>query len=387
VEAGRALTVPAGGFATLPVTLTVVAAALRHTRDGAPGPVGGQQGSWLSEASGTLLLAPHDGGPVLRVPLYAAPQPVGLLAATPAAFDAGAAVSATLAVTLTGAPLAGTAQVTAGAPPTQPVALAGLFALHTRSPALAEPPAGAPAGLAFAQADVRAVGMAGPLAVGGGPPMLYFVVQSYAPWSTPHEVTFFVYFDTDDDGAADLRLGNSDALSLLDDEAESDRFVSVLEKLPGGRRTLQGDLNGYPAATLDPRLYNSDVMVLPVQVAELGLARPTRHFRYYVESYSEDISNARPLKLVVDRTPWRSVNLAAQSIELAAPGGLPLAQVMPGERLTLRFLRGGDARPGRTALLAVYPTNPTGHRVQIIPIASNLPYPAYLPWVTEVGRD
>jgi hypothetical protein len=387
------LTVAAGDFAHTAVTLTVEATALRHVP---PTGLSGAEGrAWLAEESGYLLLTPAGSGPVLRVPLYAAPRPVAALQLAPGALNFGKTARTTATLTLTGGAIAGgllptqtatltaTESLTGSKPPTRPTALAGLFALQHRSPPQSKAPDGSFAGDRYAHADLYAVGAAGPLP-GDGAETLYIALSTYAPWSSPHQVVFHVDFDTNLDGVADWRLVNRDAAGWLTTNQRSDEFVSVLVDLTTERATRQKNLNSYAPDRYDTRLLDNEVMVLPVRLGDMGLASSVRQIRYRVTSYSEDISNATTLQLAIDQTPWLTLDLAAPVFQVeATPGKSPLLEAAPGGTVAFTFERTSFAAMGVEGLMALLLHNPTGRRVQLIPVAYEWPYRRYLPRVTN----
>lgn len=382
VNAGQVITVPAGGFATTPVTLTVDAAALRHLPDPTLTQNSAVPRSWLAEVSGYVTLTPAGTlagpQPALRVPVYAAPRPVGQLQVNPAGLDMGAARRATRWLTYTGAGLA--LEDASGTPPSLPVALGGVFTLHRRSPPLQTAPGGMPSLGRYAQADLAAVGLALKLPP-RLPQTLDVAVATYAPWSTPHEVRFVVSFDTDLDGTADLQLSNSDhvAWSVLG-RGGSDAFAAVLLDTRDRRTVLEPPLNGYAAGQYDTRLFNSRVMVLPVRIADLRLRAGKPRFAYRVESYSEDVMNAQPLGLVVDSTPWIEVDLAAPGLAVDSAANMPaLTAVRPGEGVQVVFDAAGAH--GNRGLLAVYLHNAVERQVESIPVRYDAR--AHLPWVSS----
>lgn len=380
VETGRVLTLPPGGLATTPLTLTVDAAALRHLPEPALSQDALAPRSWPAEMSGYVTLTPpagQGGQPELRVPVYVAPQPIAQFQAVPAALEFGTAVRATAWITHTGVGPA--PDLAAGAPPTLPVALGGVFTLQQRSAPITHAPDGTPSQGRYAHADLAAVGMALRPAATSLPKTLAFALATYGAWSTPHEVRFFVLFDLNLDGVADLRLINSDAVAWrMGESGDSDAFIAALVDLRSGEIAPQLALNGYPADQADTRLFNSRVMVLPMSVADFERAGGARQFAYAVESYSEDIANALPLGLAVDRTPWIWVDLDAPGLAAAAAGNaLPLVAIRPDDEVQIDFVAAGLAAD--QGLLVVYPYNAVERQVMMIPVGLRRNY--HLPWV------
>src|SRR5262249_18734779 len=133
--------------------------------------------------------------------------------------------AATVTYTLT---FAGEA-IMAGGAPTVSGALVGGFCLGYCSPPLTGNSHCDPVLGRHAQADLRYVGTAGPFNV-DGEPMLYFVLVSYGPWSSPLEVTYQIAIDANNDDVVDYRLENLESTDISSiDIGSSDDFASILE--------------------------------------------------------------------------------------------------------------------------------------------------------------
>jgi subtilisin family serine protease len=134
--------------------------------------------------------------------------------------------------------------------------------------------------------------------------VVYFGFSTYAPWSTPNEIQFRVYFDTNFDSADDYVLisRSQDAQNV------SDAFVSVLYKiLPGGGLQPTVWLTRWGTiipSTFSPGLdtapYNTSVIVQAVLVRFLNLPPGQSNFRYRVESRTRSQSF---FSTAMDRVP------------------------------------------------------------------------------------
>ena len=151
--------------------------------------------SWLSEASGYLVLTPQGGGAVLRVPYYAAPTPASAMATT-------APLGTTGAVGLSDLTLAGTGVDTlalAVAPQQGVLSLVTPFELSYASPKAAPVGGQLPIGYAQAETDLanlRYVGVTSNVTDLGGDPAsaeLYFGITTWGRWGTPSDVEFDIY--------------------------------------------------------------------------------------------------------------------------------------------------------------------------------------------------
>ena len=102
---------------------------------------------------------------------------------------------------------------------------------------------------ANAFADLQYVGVTDDFVPGQatsvGDNMIYFGIAAYGDWSTPNQVSFSVYIDSDEDGIHDYRLFNSDAQAYRNGWGASDAFVAAVENLSSGEFSDVQLLNGY----------------------------------------------------------------------------------------------------------------------------------------------
>lgn len=371
VGAGRVLTVPAQSFATLPVTLTVDAGALAHVPD--PTRLLTPPGNypWPDEVGGYLTLTPADPArTAIHLPIHALPRVVSEVTVLGAPLDFGSTPSAVRPLTLTGETLAGATA------PTQTVPLAGFFQLVHSSPPLAAPPPGATGLAPYAHADLRYVGVAGPVTV-DDIPMLYFALVTHGEWATPHEVLFQIEIDINDDDVIDHRLSNRDADDIFSfSNTYTDAFVSMLEAY-SQLRTIQGPLNVYAPTQLENRIFNTNVMVLPLQLPQVGANLTKLDFR--VKAYSRDLPGSLTLLQPVDRTPKLELDLIQpQGIRLD-PSAIPLQPIPGGKRVNIGFHRVSYVESHSQGLLVLLPHNPQATRTWVLPAVYGWPYSRYLP--------
>jgi len=320
----------------------------------------------LAEGGGTLL-GPCSGALLpIHLPVYAAPRPVADLATTPAllAFHPTAQAEVTPAVTLrfTGQ------GITGAAPPTDLLALVTPLERHLQSPNRR------PADMTEAEqdrydhADLKSVGaIAGPGGTAApSEPMLYFGVATYAPWSTPNEVTVEVYLDTDRNGTDDYRLYNTDIVHASSQSQYSDGFVSVLEELATGRKRVQAPLNNMSASQFDGALYFSTAMVLPVRVGALKLdpTTPTGGIiDYRVETYSADRAGT------IDVTPTLQVPSAAPALHIGhSQPTHPFLVALPGASMETTLDLQAYAKNALEGLLLLHHHNRSDRQAQATPV-------------------
>jgi subtilisin family serine protease len=372
VGVSRTITVPAQGVATMPVTLTVDAAALARRADPARQLVPVNVHPWVDEASGYISFTPviTSSGPAIHVPLLALPRLVSAFEAASAPIVLGNSLTATHALTLTGS------AITNVVAPTQSVPLVGVFGLTLNSPPVAKTPAGEPMQGRFAPGDLRYIGVAGPMVV-DGERMLYFALVSYGDWSTPLEVTYQIAIDINEDDVADFRLQNREATDISTfDFATTDEFVSMLDRAGSGR-TVQGPLNLFPATAYDTRPFMNNVMVLPLRLDEIGAS--VRSFRYQVKSTSRDLENSQTAEYI-ELTPVLALQLDAGAA-VAVDRATPLFPATLGDELTLTFDRAAYIQQQMQGVLLLYLHNDTATRTQVLPVQFAWDEQLYLPGI------
>lgn len=376
ITAPATVTVPAGGSMEFAVQLTADAAGMRRARDATLAAGTADRRHWLSEESGWLILRPDlapdaEGQPELVVPVYAAPQQVASLHSSTARLDFGAALTATLPLTLTGNDLRG------AEPPTDVVSLVSPFALLLSSPNVLPGPLGQGQVDFLDHADLRYVGIASdfPQTAGSiGEATLYFALVTYGPWATPNEVELNVYINSDADVEADYRLFNSNQWSSL----RSDIFFSTVENLETGQITLGLPLNAVSPLEYDAGLYHSSVMVLPVRAAELRLTDADAAFDFYVEGIS------RERRQPVDVTPWRHYDLAHQGLRGTGRGQGPLFEARSGEALTVEFDLVDYGLSGARGLLLLHHQNSGDSQAETVEVRYTWPHNLHLPEIQAV---
>jgi uncharacterized protein (TIGR03437 family) len=267
---GTSINVPTGGATTFDIQLTVTAAQMRHTRDASlDAIVNNFPRQFLNEESGYVTLTSAT-GPRLRVPVYAAPRPVATMSAVGTTLELNATGNA---ATIT---LQGEGLQTGGSFPADILSLVSPFELQAISPD--EPTS---TGLRN-RADLKAVGVNSDLAAQGsiGASTIFFGVATHAPWTTPNEVGIEVLIDTNRDNTDDFVLFSG---ALFNPQNQlGDVFVSLLRRLPETTNRTQLPLNYFPADAYDTAPYNTDVMMLGVRAADLGLSDANPRFNYRV---------------------------------------------------------------------------------------------------------
>ncbi len=344
--------------------------------------------------NGALRGQINSAAPLLEVALYAAPRAASAMHAAQSALDFGDQQPATQILSLQGVGLTNS-QV-----PTLAISLVSAVELQWSSPNL--PPAnmitateGSRIDL-YDHADLKYVGVTSDFgatrtkampAGAVGQSTLYFGIATYGNWSTPNEVKFEIYIDTDRDGVDDFMLFNSDQLGYNSDSVMSDAFVTALKDLrPGlhtGNITPQADLNGADAATLDTAPFNSNVLLLSIHASALGLTNLNAWFDYHVETYSND----RPRiddggRRSVDRSPHLAYDLAHSRFDLSGGKvGAPQYPDLAGENITVKFDQRGYSQASNQGILLLHHHNVSGRRAEVVLVQSSSPVTLYLPLI------
>lgn len=363
VGVSKTIAIPALGYATTPITLTVDAQALaRHpdpTRQLTP--IDSQH--WLDEASGYITFSPTiTSNPAIHLPILALPRAISALNALSESITLDTttdpSAEATFPLTITGSSISQTLA------PTHSVPLFGVFGLAYASPRLTQLPNGETQVENYAHADLQYVGILGPLDV-NEQPILYFALVSYAPWSTPMEVAYRIEIDTNHDGAVDYTLKNLESTdTTLIDIFSTDDFASILEAADG-TRTLQGPLNIYPPNQFDTRLFHTNVMILPLKLADLGSVARDK-LRYRVVSTTRDIKQTTRGE-VFEQTPFLLINAAIPGA-ITTDLGRPLAPVAAGDHITLTIAPTRYRQHNTQGILLFFLHNDFSTRVQLLPV-------------------
>jgi subtilisin family serine protease len=170
---------------------------------------------------------------------------------------------------------------------------------------------------------------------------IFFGFATYDPWSTPNEVQFWTFIDTNMDGVDDYVLINSNFGEVSAPHRKPDDvFLSPLYKImPDG--TLQATFiyfwNTFLAPTaptnLDVAPFNTSVMFQAASAQFIGLRPGQTRFHYHVETRARD--EARFTR-VVDRVP--ALGSPPLVYDIAAPTMAPINLTTPFFALRPVFL-------------------------------------------------
>ncbi len=237
---------------------------------------------WQGEESGYIVLTPSGDEPALRLPFHIAPRPTAnLLAkkfASPLVLSGTGFVNINPALTGFGAEIPITSflewqatspnEVGSGDPQTERL---------------------------LDSADIHEVGVGSDFAAGGGE--LFFGISTWGNWSSPNEVEFRVFVDSDLNGTPDFFVFNSDTQRSLQitfgNTAWNDSPVTSFCNMLGNCIVFDDFLNGLAPNVVSTQLFNNNVMVLPFfpgDLAFLSVPPPpvNGRFNYWVEAYNRE---------------------------------------------------------------------------------------------------
>jgi uncharacterized repeat protein (TIGR01451 family) len=285
---GGSVTIPAGDAVEIDVQMDANAALMDHVREtsvaptqAAPAPLAGLGNlarHWLTEEASYLVMS-QSGVDKLRLPLYVTSRPASTMSA-PATIVTGGAGTGSTTIPLSGTDVCtgtlGAGPTCTGTFPTDEVSLLTPFELQVVSPQdqSAAPP----------YADLQYAGVAYASATN----QLLFGVSTFGEWSTPTDVAFNIYIDTNEDGTWDRILFNSNpgtmAQSLFGTAGANgqDSFITSIFNIATSGVATGTFVNRISAAGADSALFNNSVMFLAATPAQLGLAVGDTTFRWKV---------------------------------------------------------------------------------------------------------
>jgi hypothetical protein len=342
---GNTITVPANGSTTFEVRLNATAAQMKHTRDATvfatdyatPTP---NPRHWLSEEGGYITLTPAS-GPLLRVPVYAAPRPASNMTTsqTQLSFTAD---SGALNLNLTGQGVnTGTAY------PTDELSLVHPFELADISPNDDAIPD---------SLDLKYVGVRSNFRVRGSiaDTTLYFGIATHGNWSTPSEVEVTVGIDTNRDGVDDFEVRNGATHSDFSGDAFIVRARNAATGVIFSRSFF---LNSASAAQYNSVPYNTNVMVLLVRAADLGLTDADARFDYHVRT------RVRFTEEVLDRSKRLTYDAARPGLSFS---NFDFWFDRPGNTIAAQYNRADFYAAGSRGALLLHHHNTAGNHDQVL---------------------
>ncbi len=369
-----AVAIPAGGSATVTVTLTLDPAQLTHQPEPSlvldPLDTGSPvfYRDWLTVSTGRVVLEPADGtsgGPV-QVGLFAAPRAASTMASS----------SSSVTVSGSTADKAGTISLkgTGVAVDDSELSTVSAFELAAKS---GELPACSATLIAdcIPFADVRSadlkyvgVGSSAPLYEEPTDGLLYFAVASQGAWRTAAGLTEFdVLLDLDNDG-------NPEAVVYSTRLTDTDVFVAETVDLTTFD-TVDLELINDFGGGLDTAKMHGDVMVLPVALGALAdYYGPTfdalGSVHYQVESYSAYAPGVVDTVGASGSGFTLAVNSLAPAYTVSGLYGVTLNDDQPGETLDVVTDASSMSVDKPLGVLVLHHLNATGNRAEVVSVVS-----------------
>ena len=347
---GPSVTVPAGGSTTFRIQLNANAAAMKHPRDAT---MAATQASnpryYMSEESGYVTLTPAS-GTSLRLPVFAAPRPASNMSTTHN-YVLFTAPTGSTNVGLTGQ------HVNTGATfPVDEISLVSAFELQGTSPATV------PGASAARNADLKVVGVTSDFKATNSvtaTTKIFFAIATHGAWNTPSDVTFNIFIDRDRNGTDDFQVINT-ALSDANGNL-FDVFVSARRPAPfTGALTLDSFLNNINA-NLDTVVYNTNMMIIPVNAAALGLTTANAKFNYRITTQSRGFGGT------IDTLTTRTYDAANPGFDVTGGlTGLPLYADLNGGSIPVNYNKANYQANGSQGLLLFHHHNAFGVHDQVL---------------------
>jgi subtilisin family serine protease len=263
------LTVPASGTETIKVKVDLDAALLEKTLDPTLG-LGAR--SRMSESGGLVQLTSTGSAPTLRVPVHIAARAASSMDVAETSLTLSAAASGTVSLTSSGTPIDLASDYS----------IASIFELLGESPAIPGLPVPT-----LASADLQYIGaMSNYPAEAWADSTVFFGVSTFAQWDTLYSTEFDIYIDINEDDVEDYVVYNYDTGAGT--TTRTDAFATVVVNLNTSSGGLSNYVNYFGGST-NTNIFNNNVAVLPVDVAQIGLNETTNtDFNFYIVTYHRE---------------------------------------------------------------------------------------------------
>lgn len=353
------LIAPGGSF-VFPVTLEATASAMKHVRsaDVAATQIGNPR-QWMTEASGYVVLTPHETGPTLHVPYYAAPRPVSAMRALTSFLSTVTSPETNLL--LTGAALEGGAN-----PPEDIVSLVTPAELLWISPDEDDPLSERnPGDLQYVgvQSDYQEVNQVTARTT------VTFALAAYDEWHTPSNGYYLVRVDANRDGFPDYTVYNGIFWEPFGEVPFA--YNDVLITVRGLWDSLyQGLANGLPLNYFAPTarhtaVFRNSVLVFPISAHSLGLRDSGRSsFDFWVETYFSPRAfiQGKP----DDMSPVFFHDIKRPGLRFPDSVASPVIEDKPGTNIRVVVDVDAYARDGAKGVLLLHHHNREGMRAEWI---------------------
>jgi hypothetical protein len=160
--------------------------------------------------------------------------------------------------------------------------IASIFELLGESPALPGLPVPT-----LASADLQYIGaMSNYPAEAWADSTVFFGVSTFAQWDTLYSTEFDIYIDINEDNVEDYVVYNYDTGAGT--TTRTDAFATVVVNLNTSSAALSNYVNYFSGGT-NTNIFNNNVAVLPVDVAQIGLNETTNtDFNFYIVTYHRE---------------------------------------------------------------------------------------------------
>jgi len=326
------VTVPASGSATFTLTMDLDGAAMRHHRDGSLTTTQtGVTRSWLGEASGWVTLT-ATGQETLRLPVFAAPRPASAMSATSTTFpDANGKFQMALKGTT----------LSTGNGIEDESAIVVPFELSSTGTVNAS---------LRPNLNLKATGIASDAST------IYFAVATFGPWTSPVQTPIRIDIDT---GAGPFRLITTDLATFTNvNNSQSDVYIASVCTAAGTncRSSLR---NVVDPSVADTVIFNTNVVVLPVQKADIGLSAAQTAFTYRVRIGT----GSTP----IDQTALLSYDAAKPGMSFTSDRNLPFGYAdTPTNTLAVTYNKAAFTAAGSKGILLLHMHNATGKHEEIV---------------------
>ncbi|WP_220595212.1 S8 family serine peptidase [Oscillochloris sp. ZM17-4] len=291
---------------------------------------------------------------VVNLPIYAAPRLTSAMAST------GLNLHLKDSSTLTGTVGLAGSGISASSTPTKTASLVSMFELQDISPRMTA------TSVVSGANDLQYVGVANDMSATTTitDSTLYFGLSTYHDWASPNEVYFEIDFDTNGDGVTDYALFSSSTGT----SDPNDVAITYLAKLkPDG--SIDGSLipeyylNGFSPDEMNTNLFSTNVVVLAVSAADMGLTSASSAFTYQVFSASNTDYVPYDLSAVLSYDPQHpGVTYAMGSSEM------PFYADLPSTEIPLTVSLGRLDMTSTRGVLLLHHHNASGLRAEVLPL-------------------
>jgi hypothetical protein len=194
-----------------------------------------------------------------------------------------------------------------------------------------------------------------------GATKLYFAIATHGKWSTLSDVTFNIFIDRDRNGTDDFQIVNT---AFADAQGNLfDVFVSARRPAPfTGALTLDSFINNINS-NLETVVYNTNMVVIPVNAAALGLTTANAKFNYRI------ITTSRGFGGIIDTEPTHTYDAANPGFDITGGvTGLPIYADLNGGSIPVNYNKANYLANGSLGLLLFHHHNGFGSHDQILSV-------------------